>query len=178
MFAESIVPVSTPLFRQALENAGVTFDVGARGIFFDPSKPEKMLLAFRLLAETGKDPSVWVLDVGCFPEETPWAFVSDAVGRSGSNPLRGLGRIMKEPFVDVCRLYRVPRGAAGVEVIALGDRYRDSLDQSPPDADTRPICSHLHGAAILAHTEGLRVTGVLVSEATIPNFNLDQVLQD
>jgi hypothetical protein len=177
MVAESKVLVPTPLFLQALENAGAAFDFGTSSIFFDPSKPEEMLLAFRLLSDKKKKPSVCVLDMGCFRDETRWAFVSDAVGHSGKNPLRGLGRIMKEPFVDVSRLYHVPRSAAGVEVIALGDRFQEHLDHCQGAAHPHPVCSHLHGAAILAHTEGLQVTGVLVSEEAIPNFNIDQTAQ-
>jgi hypothetical protein len=177
MVAISKVLIPTPLFLKALENAGVTFDFDATSIFFDPSKPEEMLLAFRLLSDTGKKPSVCILDIGCFRDETQWAFVSDAVGHSGKNPLRGLGRIMKEPFVDVSRVYHVPRGAASVEAIALGDRFQKHLAQCQSAVHPRPVCSHLHGAAILAHTEGLRVTAVLVSEAAIPNFNIDQLGQ-
>jgi hypothetical protein len=176
MVAISKVLVPTPLFLEALVNAGVTYNFDATSIFFDPSKPEEMLLAFRLLSDNEKQPSVRVLDIGYFGDETQWAFVSDAVGHSGKNPLRGLGRIMKEPFVDVSRLYRVPRDSASVEVIALGDRYREYINHYQGAAHPRPACSHLHGAAILAHTEGLRVTGVLVSEAAIPNFSIDQVV--
>jgi hypothetical protein len=178
MVVESMVLVPTPLFLQALENAGMTFDFDATSIFLDPSKPEEMLLAFRLLSDTGNKPQVCVLDIGCFRDETQWAFVSDAVGHSGKNPLRGLGRIMKEPFVDVSRLYHVPPGAVGVEVTALGDRYREHSGQYLRAANTRPTCSHLHSAAILVHTEGLQVTGVLVSEAAIPNFTIGQILQE
>ena len=178
MVADSTVLVPTPLFLHALEKTGVDFYFGATTVFFDPYQPEEMLRAFRRLAEAGKQPSVCVLDIGCFGDETQWAFVSDAVGRSGKNPLRGLGRIMKEPFVDVSRLYHIPGGMAGVEVIALGDRYQEHLDQCQHAAHARPFCSHLHGAAVLAHTEGLRVTGVLVSESAIPNFNIAQVVQE
>lgn len=178
MVADSRILVPTPLFRHALAKAPDDFDFGADSILYDPSKPEEMLLDFRRLVGARSLPPVYVLDIGHFWDNSEWAFVSDAVGRSGTNPLRGLGRIMKEPFIDISRLYHVPLGAAGVEVIALGDRYKEYLDQCPRAAHIYPACSHLHGAAILAHTEGLRVTGVLVSEAALPNFNIERVIQE
>ncbi|MFC1484798.1 hypothetical protein ACFL6Q_07115, partial [Candidatus Neomarinimicrobiota bacterium] len=178
MAAEAKVLIPTPLFLQALESAGLEFDFGTTNIFFDPSKPKEMLLAFRLLSDTKKKPSVCVLDIGCFRDETQWAFVSDAVGHSGNNPLRGLGRVMREPFVDVSRLYHVPPGATGTEVIALGDRYQEHISKCQGTTHPHPVCSHLHSAAILAHTEGLHVTAALVSEVAIPNFNIDQLVQE
>jgi hypothetical protein len=173
MVSKSNVLVPTPLFRFALKNAAVELDSGAHCIPFDPSIPDEMLLAFRRLAAEQTAPSVLVLDVGHFWDETQWAFVSDAVGRSGANPLRGLGRIMKEPFVDVTRLYYVPNGSKGLEVIALGDRFKEYPGADFRDPQKRPVCSYLHGAAILAHAEGLRVSGVLVSESALPRFNTD-----
>ena len=173
MVTESRIIVVTPLLHRARTGIGL----GENIIHFDPARPREMLLEFRRLAEEDTPPHVYVLDVGRFSDETQWAFVSDAVGRSGANPLRGLGPIMKEPFVDVTRLYHVPEDSTGVEVVALGNRFRADPGLIADVARARPICSHLHAAAILAHAEGLRVTGVLVAEPAIPEFEIDRSLQ-
>jgi hypothetical protein len=172
MVTGSNILVVTPLFRQARADIGSNVST----VHFDPARPREMLLEFRRLSEGDAPPHMYVLDVGRFANETQWAFVSDAVGRAGANPLRGLGSIMKEPFVDVTRLYHVPKGFAGVEVIAVGDRFRDDPRLLTDIARERPLCSHLHAAAILAHTEGLRVTGILVSESDILEFDIDGAL--
>jgi hypothetical protein len=173
MITESRILVVTPLFRQVRDDIGP----GVNILHFDPARPREMLLEFRRLAEGHPPPSAYVLDVGRFSDETEWAFVSDAVGRAGASPLRGLGPIMKEPFVDVTRLYHVPEGNTGVEVVALGDRYLDDPALPADVARGRTVCSHLHAAAILAHTEELRVTGILVSAAALPAFDIDRALR-
>lgn len=172
MVTEQRVIVVTPLFREV----STEISLGENAIHFDPARPREMLLEFRRIAEADASLLICVLDVGRFSDETQWAFVADAVSRAGANPLRGLSRIMKEPFVDVTRLYRVPEDKSGEEVVALGDRYQDDPGLIPEVARGRPVCSHLHSAAILAHTEGLRVTGILVSESAIPGFDIDRAL--
>ncbi|MFB0516573.1 MAG: hypothetical protein ACETWG_08210 [Candidatus Neomarinimicrobiota bacterium] len=134
-----------------------------------------MLLAFRQLrAERGLVP-VTVFDVARFPDDRPWAYVADGLNKSGVNPLRGLGALLREPFVDLSRLYLVPQGQSGVEAVALGARYPGTDLDSPAHSRRLPVCSYLHDAAILAHVEGLLVTGVLVAETHLRSFDFQQV---
>lgn len=175
MSKASPVWVWTPLFSRRVAAAGLEPAPDIRIIRFDPADPGKMLFTFRQLREAEGDRPVIIFDVARFPDETEWAYVADVVNRSGTNPLRGLGAVTREPFVDVSRLYRVPAGKTGLEVVSLGARYPggDSvLSEIFPD---RPVCGYLHDAAILAHAEGLAVTGVLVAEAHLSGFDFRRV---
>jgi len=134
-----------------------------------------MLSTFRRIREAEGDQPVIIFDIARFSDETKWSYVADGVNRSGANPLRGLGAVMREPFIDVSRLYSVPAGETGLEVVSLGARYDAAEDNPLADSTGRPVCSYLHSAAILAHAEGLAVTGVLVAEAYVPRFDFRQV---
>lgn len=106
-----------------------------------------------------------VFDVARFPGEQAWAYVRDGINKSGQNPLRGLGRELPQPFIDVGRLYHRPPGSLGVDVVSLGDRY--------PEPQVKGItCSHMHTVALLAHAAGLRVTGVVVAEDQVDRADL------
>ncbi len=163
--------VWTPHFSRAMAAAGLKPDPDIRTIRFDPADPEKLLLSFRRIREDEGNRPVTVFDIARFPDDKAWAYVADAVNRSGANPLRGMGAVMREPFIDVSHLYSVPAGETGLEVVSLGARYL-GIDSVPSEIfPGRPICSCLHDAAILAHAEGLAVTGVLVAEAHVPYFD-------
>ncbi len=155
--------VWTPTFARA----GATQQAGPaerdRLMHYDPEHPREALLAFRDMGRTSGVTAVIIFDLARFPDETAWAYVRDGINRSGSHPLRGLAPLMREPFVDLTQLYHVPAGETGVVADCLGARY-------PGGPSERAVCGHLHDAAILAHSEGLRVTGVLVSEAQRPEF--------
>ena len=144
---------------------------GPRRLDYDPSDPGGALMSLRRLREEGFPGGVTIFDLARFPADRTWAYVADGINRSGGNPLRGLGSIMEEPFVDLSGLYTLPDGAAGVVAVALGERY-------PGELSDRPVCSHLHDAAILAHTAGLPVTGVLVEEFHVADFDFRRAAGD
>ena len=172
--AISTLWVWTPLFSRSVSPEGLDPDPNIRIIRFDPADPEKLLLSFRQIREAEGDRPVTVFDIARFPDETEWAYVADAVNRSGINPLRGLGAVMREPFIDVSRLYSVPAGENGLEVVSLGTRYDAAEDNPFADSLGRPVCGCLHDAAILAHAEGLAVTGILVAESHAPRFDFSR----
>lgn len=134
-----------------------------------------MLLTFRRLKAERADQPVVIFDIARFPNGASWAYVADGVNRSGTNPLRGLGTLMRQPFVDVSRLYHLPEGCEGVELVALGSRYPGGEALLAGLRPGRALGGYLHAAAILAHTEGLRVTGVLVVESHAAHFDLRPV---
>ena len=171
--------VWTPLFSRAIGDLEHQMVSGARIVWFEPEEPQLMLRSFLQFHEEQGAQPVIIFDIARFPDDSRWAYVADGVNRSGTNPLRGLGAVMREPFIDVSRLYHVPEGQAGIEAVFLGERYPESVSEaSGPETVTLAACSHLHSAAILAHTAGLLVTGVLVAEAHVPRFDLQQVRVD
>lgn len=151
--------------------AGLKPDPDIRTIRFDPADPEKLLLSFRRIREDEGNRPVTVFDIARFPDDKAWAYVADAVNRSGANPLRGLGAVLREPFLDVSRLYSVPAGETGLVAVSLGARYDAAKDDPVMRSTGRPVCSYLHDAAILAHAEGLAVTGIVVAESHVPRFD-------
>ena len=155
--------VWTPTFSQASATQKAGLAEPARLMHYDPHRSREALLAFRERGNAAGGAPVVIFDLARFPDETPWAYVRDGINRSGAHPLRGLAALLREPFVDLTHLYHVPAGETGVVADCIGARY-------PGDPSERPVCGHLHDAAILAHTEGLRVTGVLVSAAHLPDF--------
>ena len=171
MSTASPVWVWTPLFSRSVAPQGLDPDPNICLIHFDPSVPEKLLLSFRRIREDEGTRPVLIFDTARFTDKTEWAYVADAVNRSGVNPLRGLGTVMREPFIDVSRLYSIPAGKTGMEVVSLGARYDTAEDNPFADSLGRPICGYLHDAAILAHAEGLAVTGVLVAESYVSRFD-------
>ncbi len=175
--AVSPVWVWTPLFSRRIATAGLEPAPDIRIIRFDPAGPEKLLLSFRRIREDEGDRPVIIFDIARLPDDKAWAYVADAVNRSGANPLRGLGAVLREPFIDVSRLYSVPAGQTGLEVVSLGARF-SSIDSMPSEISPgRPLCSYLHDAAILAHAEGLAVTGIVVAESHASRFDFGQVLR-
>lgn len=163
--------VWTPLFSRAIGDLEYQTVSGARIVWFEPEEPRLMLSSFlQLHEERGTQPAI-IFDIARFPDETEWAYVADGTNRSGANPLRGLRALMREPFIDLSRLYYVPNGETGREVVALGARYSEIESATFKPARGRPVCSYLHNAAILAHAAGLPVTGVLVAEAHVPQFD-------
>ncbi|UCH62287.1 MAG: hypothetical protein JSU77_10830 [Fidelibacterota bacterium] len=172
--SSSPVWVWTPHFSRATAAARLKSNPGIRIIHFDQADPEKMLLLFRRIREDVGDQPVTVFDLARFPDGREWSYVTDGVNRSGANPLRGLGAVMREPFIDVSQLYNVPTGELGLEVVSLGARYDAAEDNPLPDSRGRPVCGYLQDAAILAHTEGLAVNGVLVAESYVPHFDFSQ----
>ncbi len=175
--ALSPVWVWTPHFSRGVAAAGLNPDPDARIIRFDPADPGQLLFAFRRIREAEGARPVLVFDVARFPDKTEWTYVADGVSRSGANPLRGLGAVTREPFIDVSRLYSIPVGETGLEVVSLGARYNAAEDNPLADPLGRPVCGYLHDAAILAHAEGLAVTGVLVAEQHVPGFDFGLVKQ-
>jgi|GEM_PF-6295210 len=166
--------VWTPHFSRAMAAAGLKPDPDIRIIRFDPADPGGMLSTFRQLREAEGAQPVLIFDTARFPDITEWAYAADGVNRSGANPLRGLGAVMREPFIDVSHLYIVPSGETGLEVVCLGARYDEAEDSPLADSLGRPVCGYLQDAAILAHAEGFTVTGVLVAEAHISRFDFSQ----
>ena len=167
--------VWTPHFSRAVAAAGLKPDPDIRIIRFDPADPGGMLSTFRQLREAEGARPVIIFDTARFPDKTEWAYAADGVNRSGANSLRGLGAVMREPFIDVSRLYSVPAGETGLEVVSLGARYDAAEDNPLADSPDRPVCGYLQDAAILAHAEGFTVTGVLVAEAQVPRFDFQRV---
>lgn len=165
--------VFTPHFSRSVA-AGLKPDPDIRIIRFDPADPGGMLTTFRQIRENEGDRPVLIFDTARFPDKTEWAYAADGVNRSGANPLWGLGALMREPFIDVSRLYSVPAGKTGLEVVSLGARYNAAEDNPLADSPGRPVCGYLQDAAILAHAEGLAVTGVLVAEAHVTRFDFSQ----
>ncbi|UCD37379.1 MAG: hypothetical protein JSW54_11180 [Fidelibacterota bacterium] len=135
-----------------------------------------MLLTFRSLYDEQGSLTVIVFDVARFPDDTKWAYVADAVGRSGANPLRGLGRLLRSPFIDVSRLYHLPADETGVVATSLGARYSELAPDAALLHSGRPLCGELHSAAVIAHAERLQVTGVLVAEPYLHEFDFLRVL--
>ncbi|MBA7708984.1 hypothetical protein ES703_117891 [subsurface metagenome] len=174
MTTVSPVWVWTPHFARAMAAAGLKPDPDIRIIRFDPANPGGMLSTFRQLREAEGARPVIIFDTARFPDITEWAYAADGVNRSGANPLRGLGTVMRQPFIDVSRLYSVPAGETGREVVCLGARYDAAEDNPLADSPGRPVCGYLQEAAILAHAEGLAVTGVLVAESHITRFDFSQ----
>ncbi len=181
--------VWTPIFSQASATQKAGLAEPARLMHYDPHRSREALLAFRERGNAAGGAPVVIFDLARFPDETPWAYVRDGINRSGAHPLRGLAALLREPFVDLTHLYHVPAGETGVVADCIGARYPGDPSAElrlarPPRGGSgqgwatprgagpweRPVCSHLHDAAILAHTEGLRVTGVLVSAAHLPDF--------
>lgn len=173
--ALSPVWVWTPNFSRALAIAGLKPDPDIRIILYDPADPEKLLLSFRRIREDEGDRPVIVFDTARFPDKTEWAYVAEGVNRSGANPLRGLGAVMREPFIDLSQLYSVPASETGLEVVSLGARYDTAEDNPLAHSMGRPVCGYLHDAAILAHAEGLTVTGVLVAESYVSRFDFSRL---
>lgn len=171
MTAPAPLWVWTPAFAQSREVAGRAPGEVAHTIGYDPGKPAAALQNFRRLGEEGIHEPVIVVDVARFPDDSDWAYVADGINRSGVNPLRGLGALLREPFVDLTRLFHVPAGSKGVVAVFLGARY-------PGEPADQPVCSYLQEAAILAHTADLPVLGVLVAEAHVAAFDFGQVRPD
>lgn len=168
----NLIWVWTPLFSQGIRLAGSRWPGDGTILQPDMTQPKETLSALRRALEGDRGAVVAVCDVARFPDQTLWAYVADGINKSGANPLRGLGPALKEPFMDVSRLYQVPRGETGVVAVSLGDRY-------PRRADGPGIiCSHLQTVALLAHATGMAVTGVLVSEAHLPDFSPELAFGD
>lgn len=163
--------VWTPLFADSFSGVDHKPDPTTYVVFYDPYNVEHILKSFRDVYENEGSRPVTIFDVAHFADNSTWCYVADAVNRSGANPLRGLGTVTRKPFIDLSYLYNVPAGETGLEVVALGARYTeiDPTDFKP--AGDRPVCSHLHDAAILAHAERLIVTGILVAEEHISLFD-------
>ncbi len=163
--------VWTPLFAGLFSGRDSQPDSIISVVLYDPANVEQILRSFRDVYENEGTRSATIFDVAHFPDDSSWCYVTDAVNRSGVNPLRGLGTVTRKPFIDLSYLYQVPAGEIGREVVALGDRYRDTNPAAFTSAVGRPLCSHLHDAAILAHAENLTVTGILVAEGYVPRFD-------
>ena len=154
--------IFTPEFAELWASAGHALPTGV-SLLVDPGQPNRQLALFRRLRGAGAQ-ALTVLDQGRIPAGRQWAYVADVVNRSGSNPLRGLGPQLREPFVDITALYHRPAGSPGLEVTALGRRYGDYQT-------VRPACGDLHHLAVVAHTEGLQVTGILVAEKSLTSLD-------
>ncbi len=72
-------------------------------------------------------------------------------------------------------IQQVLKDDPGLEVVSLGARYDTAEDNPLANSLGRPVCGYLHDAAILAHAEGLAVTGVLVAELHAARFNFDKL---
>lgn len=158
----------TPAFRQLWDSAEKDRPAAVSLLPDENLTPDKKLLQFRDLQKGGTT-AVTLFDVGRLPEGDQWRYVADVVSKSGVNPLRGLGALLREPFVDVSWLYRCPAGHAGITITALGERYAGSPHISP-------ACGELHHLAILAHAEGLSVTAVIMLAETVPAIKVEEFL--
>ena len=154
--------IFTPGFAEAWRSVGHRVPSGAH-LLNTPEEPAKQLALFRQQREAGAE-AVTILDLGRIPEGQAWAYISDAVNKSGSNPLRGMTDRMRDPFIDVTTLYHRPVGTPGLEVIALGNRYGDEMQMSP-------ACGVLHHMALVAHAEGFHVTGILVDKESLASLD-------
>lgn len=172
----STIWVWTPDFSTAAEAMDVRPPEAVQFVQFKPDQSEKMLVSFRQLKETLPEAHVVVFDVARFPDGRKWAFVSDGIGRSGANPLRGLGPLLREPFIDVSHLYHVPDGCSGIIAVSLGSRFHSQEYDPAAMRSDHPVCGHLQNAAILAHSEGFQVTGILVAESHIRDLDLTEFL--
>lgn len=158
----------TPAFRQLWDAAEKSRPAAVDLLTDNPLTPEKKLLQFRQLRK-GRVTAVTLFDVGRLPDGDDWRYTQDVVSKSGANPLRGLGSLLKEPFVDVSRLYHCPAGHTGITVTALGRRYAGNPNISP-------ACGELHHLAILAHAAGLNVTAVIVAAKAVPALQPEDFL--
>ena len=132
--------------------------------------PEQNLLQLRRLVQAGAT-ALTLFDVGRLDVGEEWRYVDDVISKSGSNPLRGLGSLLRQPFIDVTRLYHYPAGQAGVTAIALGSRYEASSEMAP-------ACGELHNLAILAHAEELKVTAIIVTAEAAGTLSPEKFLAD
>ena len=177
MTRDHLIWIWTPLFSKVAGAAAIPSREEIHILRYDPRSLREMLLTFRAWREQVGPCSALVMDIATFPDEQDWAYVADGIGKSGSNPLRGLGPLLHEPFVDVSRLYHLRQGTSGITVMALGDRYLTVDTAALAARSSLPVCSHLQEAAILAHAEGFSVTGVLLAEHVAPHFDFGQVLE-
>ncbi len=99
-----------------------------------------------------------ILDVGNCPAGRSFVFVKDSINRSGENPLRGLGKMMERPFLDIGELYSVPEPHVGKVVDCYGGR-------SPGNTGAGISATYLHQLAIVAHLEKLPKYGIVVNAA-------------
>ena len=159
--------VWTPAIAAVAAAQGLEPPESIQLVRFVPDEPRVMLLTFRLYRKTSPHAPMLIFDLAHFPDERKQAYVRDGIGRMGANPLRGLGPLLREPFIDVSRLYHVPLDEEGVVAVSIGERFHST--ERDPDTLRSPhaVCSYLQSAAILAHSEGFRVMGVLVAE---PHF--------
>ena len=153
----------TPAFEAAWGRSQLKLPEGVVLADVKSGSAQDQLIQFRRLMQGGAA-AVTLFDRGRLQPSVAWCYVADVISKSGENPLRGLGGLMTEPFVDVSHLYQLPAGATGQTVTALGSR----LEQA---ADIVPACGDLHHLAILAHAEGLRVTGVVVASGDLAGFD-------
>lgn len=148
----------TPAFRLLWQAGGQAVPGQVkRAPEFQPDA-EQNLMQLRKLKQAGTT-ALTLFDVGRLDKGESWRYVDDVISKSGVNPLRGLGPLLRQPFVDITRLYHCPTGQKGVSATALGSRY---------EADSSaPACGELHHLAILAHAEELRVTAIIVTAEAI-----------
>ncbi|MCK4577310.1 MAG: hypothetical protein KAU50_00880 [Candidatus Marinimicrobia bacterium] len=137
----------------------------------DISEPRNLLLEFRRYkADTGLS-AVVIVDFATLPPALDKASVSGGINRSGLSPLRGLGDITREQFLDMSNIYHRVPGLEYITVTGLGARYPTHV---LPD---RPCCGHLNNLAVLAHAEGLDVYGLLLKEQAEAIMDLDRLLK-
>ena len=160
----------TPAFDQWWVEAGHVLPDGVDLLPGARMLPDEKLRQLRQVRGDSRE-AIRLFDIGRLPDGRPWHYVADVVSKSGVNPLRGMGRLLKEPFVDVSRLYHLPAGASGLTITALGDRFDAS-------SGVTPACGELHHLAILAHAESLKVTAVIVAGGRLSTLDPEEFLAD
>lgn len=114
--------------------------------------------------------NVCIWDLARMRSNRVWDFVKDGINRSGSNPLREMDSSRKYWFVDVSRLYQVPEGYQGIEIISLGERFHEG------DISKLAVCGHLQTLAIVAHGMKFDLTGIVVEESKIADLKMDEIM--
>jgi hypothetical protein len=168
--------VWTPAFAEVAAELGLVPPESVQLVQFAPDESKVMLLTFRLYHRTSPHTPMIIFDLARFRDDRKQAYVRDGIGRMGTNPLRGLGPLLREPFIDVSRLYHLPAGEDGVIAVSIGSRFRSHEYDPTAIQSNYPVCSFLQSAAILAHSEGFNVTGVLVSELYFRDVDVEQLL--
>jgi len=158
----------TPAFRRLWQAGQQVLPDGVKLVpEFQPGS-EQILLQLRRLEQAGAT-VLTLFDVGRLNAGQTWRYVDDVISKSGVNPLRGLGSLLRLPFIDISRLYHCPAGQKGVTAIALGSRYAAS-------GNTAPACGELHHLAILAHAEELSVTAIIVTARAVTTLPPEEFL--
>lgn len=110
-----------------------------------------------------------IFDVAIMPDDKNWAFVEDGINRAGTNPLRQLGGLSENRFIDIGHLYVVPKGQTGIQILSLGARFKEV------EVSNKAICGHLQNGAIVAYAMGFEVTAIVVTEKYMKQLAFNEI---